>query len=268
LLEDLKLNSFISNKEMIGVMTSRPLHAYIQDKLLDVYYVDYLCVSKQYRNKNIAPQIIQTHEYLQSYSNRKIAVSLFKREDKLTGIIPLCVYKTFCFNMQYWLNPLNTIQLLKGDGENLYYLYNFINACKIKWNIFILPEISNLIELVRSENVYIYMIMIDKEIQAAYFFRKVCTSIMDKKEVISCFASIRNIIKEEIFIQGFKIALSQIIKKYKYFHYLCMEDISDNNILIKNLLIKSIPISIHPTAYFFYNFAYKTLPSNKMLIIN
>jgi hypothetical protein len=170
--------------------------------------------------------------------------------------------------MQYWLNPLNTIQLLKGDGENLYYLYNFINTCKKKWKIFILPEISNLIELVRSENVYIYMIMIDKEIQAAYFFRKVCTSIMDKKEVISCFASIRNIIKEEIFIQGFKIALSQIIKKYKYFHYLCMEDISDNNILIKNLLIKSIPISIHPTAYFFYNFAYKTLPSNKILILN
>ena len=47
-----------------------------------------------------------------------------------------------------------------------------------------------------------------------------------------------------------------------------MEDISYNNILIKNLLIKSIPTSIHPTAYFFYNFAYKTLSSNKILILN
>ena len=97
LLEDVRNNSFIPTIKMIGVLTSRPLHVYIKNKLLDVYYVDYLCVDKSYRKKNIAPQLIQTHEYLQSHSNKKIAVSLFKREDNLTGIIPICVYKTFCF---------------------------------------------------------------------------------------------------------------------------------------------------------------------------
>jgi hypothetical protein len=161
-------------------MTTRPLHVFIKNKLLDVYYADYLCIDKTYRKKNIAPQLIQTHEYLQSHNNKKIAVSVFKREGELTGIIPICVYKTYCFQMQHWLTPLNLsheIIFLKGDSENLYYLYNFITENKDKWDIYIIPEISNLIELVKSNNIYIYMIMIEKDIKAVYFFRRVCTSI-------------------------------------------------------------------------------------------
>ena len=56
-------------------------------------------VDKYHRNKNIAPQIIQTHEYNQSHSNKKICVSLFKREEELTGIIPLTCYDTYCYNI-------------------------------------------------------------------------------------------------------------------------------------------------------------------------
>jgi hypothetical protein len=169
--------------------------------------------------------------------------------------------------MQNWCNPLNNINLLKGDGNNIYYLYNFINENKKKWEIQVLCEISNLIELIRSNNIHIYMIILEKEIKAVYFYRKVCTSITKGKEVISCFASIKGEIEEENFIQGFKIGLSKIVKKH-FFSYLCVEDISDNNIIINNLLIKNNPTSIHPTAYFFYNFAYQTFVSNKVLMIH
>lgn len=270
-LEDIKNKSIISEKKLIGVMTTRPLHVFIKNKLLDVYYADYLCIDKTYRKKNIAPQLIQTHEYLQSQYNKKIAVSLFKREGELTGIIPICVYMTYCFQMQHWLPPLNLsheIVFLNGDSENLYYLYNFITENKEKWEIYVIPEISNLIELVKSNNIYIYMILIEKDIKAVYFFRKVCTSINQSKEVISLFASIKGDISNDVFINGFKISLSYIIKKYKYFYYLCVEDVSDNNKIINNLLIKSKPINISPTAYFFYNFIYHTCLPNKMLMIN
>ena len=57
-----------------------------------VYYVDNLCVHPLYRNKNIAPQMIQTQEWFQRQNNKKIKVSLFKREGDLTGIVPLTVY--------------------------------------------------------------------------------------------------------------------------------------------------------------------------------
>jgi hypothetical protein len=260
----------IEDKKLIGVMTSRPLNVYIHKINIEmpVYYVDYLCVDKAYRKKNIAPQIIQTHEYNQSQKNRKIAVSLFKREGELTGIVPLCVYKTYCFNMKHWnippVLPIH-ISLLKGDVQNLYYVYDFIKHKK--WEISILPQISNLIELVKSENIFVRMILLNGEICCAYLFKKVCTEITKGKFVLSSFASIKGNISQDIFISGFKLALADILQKNS-FHYLCIENISNNDIIVKNILIKSVPYVISPTAYFFYNFAYQTFPSNKILIIN
>ena len=287
ILIDNKNGKTIEEKKIIGVMSSRPLHVKIynhnKDAIFDVYYVDYLCVDKNWRKKNIAPQIIQTHEYNQSYQNRKICVSLFKREEELTGIIPLTVYKTYCFNMKLWGIPnlLDAkITLLTCDQQNMYYLYNFINEIsnqkkwdkqkwdKQKWDITILPEISNLIELVTSKNLWIKMLLIEGNIHAVYIFKKTCTFIEKGKEIISCIASINGtILSENDFIHGFKVALWSIIKE-NIFYYLVIENISDNNCIIDNISIRTNPMIVSPTAYFFYNFAYNPFKPEKCLIIN
>ena len=85
-------------------------------------------------------------------------------------------------------------------------------------------------------------------------------------EVLSCFASI-NDNNEDIFIQGFKISFWKIAAE-NYFGFAAIEDISHNNIIINNLMTKTTPSIKSPTAYFFYNFAYNTFQSNKVLIIN
>lgn len=262
-------NNIIDDRKLIAVITSRSLNLIIRKNNIEipVYYVDYLCVDRSYRKKNIAPQIIQTHEYNQSQRNRKIAVSLFKREGDLTGIVPICIYKTYCFNMKPWGKPNSlpiNISLLEGDKQNLYYLYDFI---KDKYEITIIPQISNIIELVKTNNIFVRMIIIKGEIYGVYLFKKVCTEISKGKTVLSLFASIMGDISSEIFIQGFKLALADVLKK-EIFHYLCIENISNNDIIITNLLLKSKPESVSPTAYFFYNFAYQTFPSNQILIIN
>ena len=288
LLIDNKNGGTIKESNIIGVIASRPLHVKInsnrKDAEFDVYYVDYLCIHKSWRRKNIAPQLIQTHEYNQSHQNRKICVSLFKREVELTGIIPLTVYKTYCFNMNNWTQPPllePRITLLTGDKQNMYYFYNFINEMtgnemnrnKNKWSIAIYPEISNIIELVFTKNMFIKMLVIDGNIEAAYIFRKTCTFIEKDKEIISCIASINgpNLNTNE-FIQGFKVALWSIIQGKKgndnKFHYLIVEDISDNTCIINNLCIRTHPLAVSPTAYFFYNFAYSPFKSEKCLIIN
>jgi hypothetical protein len=291
ILLDTKTNTTIDNEKLIAVITGRPLHVTFYNKgfnngikrsEIDVYYIDYLCVDKLHRKKNIAPQLIQTHEYNQSHLNRKICVSLFKREEELTGIIPLTVYKTYCFNMKNWTTPMeltSNIKILHGDKQNIYYLYNFINELtnqQGKWGITICPEISNLIELVTSENLFIIMLVIDGEIVATYIFKKTCTFIEKDKEIISCIASFfkPNELSIDQFIQGFKVALWSVLQKIKdkkdknKFHYLIVEDISDNNHIINNLCLKTHPLAVSPTAYFFYNFAYNTFKSNQILIIN
>lgn len=269
---DSKTSKTITENKIIGIITSRPMHVLLRGNKFDVYYVDYLCVNRNKRKQNIAPQLIQTHEYNQSYNNRKICVSLFKREEELTGIIPLTVYKTYCFNMIKWItpNPLPaSIQMLTGDKQNMYYLYNFINETNKKWDITIYPEISNIIELVTTKNLFVKMLVCNTEIVAIYVFRKTCLFLEKGKEVISCIASINgpNLTKDE-FIAGFKVALWSIIKEHKNFHFLTIEDISDNTCIINNICAKTWPSIVSPMAYFFYNFAYSPFKSEKCLILN
>jgi len=273
LMLNLKKGTMIEDKKIIGIMTSRPIHIAInnndKDAKFDAYYVDYLCVDKMFRKKGIAPQIIQTHEYNQRHLNKNIVVSLFKREDELTGIVPLCVYSTYGFSVNKWSKPHElhaSYKLLEINAQNFHFLFDFIKNNNNKFGIVINTEVTNIIELIKTKNIFIYVILLDDEIICAYFYRKSCTFIEKNMEVLSCFASINNT-DNNTFIQGFKISFWKIAAE-NFFGFSAIEEISHNHIIIDNLKIKTAPLIISPTAYFFYNFAYPTFPSDKVLIIN
>ena len=272
-LIDLKKGTTINEQKMVGLITSRPLYISINngdsEAKFRAYYVDYLCVDKQYRKKGIAPQLIQTHHYNQRHINKSIVVSLFKREDELTGIVPMCVYSTYGFHVTTWTKPLELsaeYKLVEVNQQNFHTLYDFIKSKCNKFDIIINTEVTNIIELIKTKNMFVNMIIADDEIVAVYFFRKSCVYIEKNMEVLSCFASISTT-EDNIFIQGFKISFWKIAAE-NYFGFCAIEDISDNNILINNIQLKTKPLVISPTAYFFYNFAYPTFKSNKVLIIN
>lgn len=267
-------NTIINENKLVSVMTSRPLNVTInngdKDATFTCYYIDYLCVHKSYRKKGIAPQIIQTHHYNQSHINKKISISLFKREDELTGIIPLCVYSTYGFSVDKWTKPhelSGKYSFVKITSINIHLLYNFIKEQNTIFDIVIVCEISNLIELINSKNIFVYMLLDEDEIVAAYFFRKTCIFVDTNLEVLSCFASINNHSSVDVFVHGFKILFWKIAAE-NYFGYCSIENISHNDFIINNLCLKTKTSVISPTAYFFYNFVYKTSPSNKVFIIH
>jgi hypothetical protein len=270
---DLKKGTMITDRKIIGAITSRPLHIMInngdKDAKFDAYYVDYLCVDKLHRKKGIAPQLIQTHHYNQRQLNKNIVVSLFKREDELTGIVPLCVYSTYGFPVDKWTKPPNLsaeYKLLEINQQNFRFVYDFIRTNSNKFDIVISAEATNIIELIKSKNIFVYAILCDEEILCCYFFRKSCVQIEKGLEVLSCFASICYC-EHDIFIQGFKISFWKIAAE-NYFGFSAIENVSHNDILINNIMLKTKPLITSPTAYFFYNFAYPTFKSDKVLIIN
>jgi predicted GNAT family acetyltransferase len=274
ILVDLKKGTTIDDKKLIGVITSRPVHVVInvaKDAIFDAYYVDYLCVDKMYRKKGIAQQMIQTHQYNQSHLNKKIVVSLFKREDELTGIVPLCVYKTYGFHVKKWSKPTplhGMYKVLDITPQNFHFLADFLKANSSQFDIIINTEYSNIVELLKTKNIFINVIMVGHNIKYAYFFRKSCTFLEKQMEVLSCFASIKGLgEEEESFIQGFKISFWKTADENN-FGFSAIESISHNNVIIDNLLLKTKPLIVSPTAYFFYNFAYTTFKPNKVLILN
>ena len=156
-------------------------------------------------------------------------------------------------------------------------MYNFINeltnsknqGSHCKWDITIIPEMTNLVSLVKSKNMYIYMLLTDMEIEAVYIFKKTCTNIEKGKGLLSLIASINSInLSLTKFIQGFKNVLWEILLNNPNYHYLAIEDVSDNKYIIDNIKVKTHPTFESPTAYFFYNYARSPFDANRALIIN
>jgi len=275
LINDLKKGTIVKDDKIVGVMTSRPIHIFInkgeKDSAFDAYYVDYLCVDKGERKKGIAPQIIQTHHYNQRHLNKKMVVSLFKREGELTGIVPLCVYSTYGFYMKKWHKPreLHAIfKIVEINEQNYHFLFDFMQSNRDQFEIIINTEHANIIELIKTKNIFVYVLMEGNEIKSAYFYRKSCVFYEKGLEILSCFASIHDgTITTEVFVQGFKISFWKTAEK-NYFGFAVIENISHNNLIVENLCLKTKPVVVSPTAYFFYNFAYHSFKHNKVLILN
>ena len=275
-MQDLKKDTIIEDDKMIGMITSRPIHISInkttsklnEGQQFDAYYVDYLCVDKKHRKKGIAPELIQTHHYNQRYHNKNIIVNLFKREDELTGIVPLCVYQTYGFQVYTWTKPTLVpppYMMTEINTKNIHLLSDYLKQTSDLFDISIYVDTSNIIELIKTNNIYVYAVTLNNEIVCAYFFRKTCVFVEKDLEALSCFASINNTNKD-IFIQGFKNSFWTIAEKH-FFGFAVLENISHNNIIINNLIMKTKPYIISPTAYFFYNFAYPTFQPSKTFIV-
>jgi hypothetical protein len=201
--------------------------------------------------------------------NKKIVVSLFKREDELTGIVPLCIYSTYGFPVTTWSKPSELsaeYKLIEINPTNFHFLTNFIREKESSFDISICVEVTNIMELIKTKNIFIYVILSEDNIIAAYFYRKTCIQVEKGIEVLTCFASICDC-DESLFSKGFKISFWKIAAE-NFFGYAAIENISHNNIIIDNIILKTKPQILSPTAYFFYNFAYPTFQSNKVLVIN
>ena len=271
LLWDPKKQTTIPHETLVGVITGRPIQVSLKNnELFEAYCVDYLCVEKTQRKKGIAPQLIQTHEYNQRHLNKNILVSVFKREEVLTGIVPICVYNTYGFSANKWTKPpeINGLYtLVEVNAQNIHMLYDFMKQMKDMFEITMCADMSNIVELIKTNNIFIQMLLEDKAIVSAYFYRKTCVSIEKGLEVLCCFASM-NATEETNFIQGFKSSFWKTCEKH-YFGFLAIESVSHNHILIDNLKEKTAPAIISPTAYFFYNFAYPTVSdSSKVFVLN
>jgi len=205
----------------------------------------------------------------------------------LTGIVPLCAYDTYIFSMHNWCEPISpdaSINVVRCGKDNIRYVVHLLSREDL-FDITIINSVGNIIELIQTSNIYVYMMIYEDEIVGAYFFRNPCISIEKDKKALTCFASIfnrhANCIEHnkrsrahwlDNFTHGFKTALSDLLAKgdatSEAYHYLVVERIGHNSSIVDDLLLKTVPYSVSATAFFFYNFAYPTFNPDNVLILS
>jgi hypothetical protein len=271
LLNDTKRRLITEQKKNIGVISSRPLHVLFTNSKAQIkaYYVDFLCIDRSRRKQGLASQLIQTHHFNQSHGNKNIVVSIFKREDELTGIVPICVYKTYGFPVLKWRQPSKLsaeYTIIEANSLNYHLFSDFIKSSFSLFDLCIFPDEGNTLELMKTKNIFIFGVLEDHEIKAIYCYRKTCVFVEKGMEVLNCFASINQLLPNDVFIHGFKNTFWETANKYN-FGYCSIESIGHNEFIIENLKKKTQPEIISPTAYFFYNFIYNPISSTRCLVL-
>ena len=252
-----------TKNEVLGVITGRPLsfNAFHKNIFLNMYYVDFLCVDTKHRGKNIAPSLIQTHEYNARRKNEKIEVSFFKRESEITFIKPFVQFSCTMFKNDFPVVELHNkykYVVISKDNFDLYvhFMNNIVNSIYY----YITCDYTNLLTLINSKQIIIYAVMIDNTIIHMYFFKN-GDYYYNNELAIECFGSISGSNKIE-FNQNFLNVLHLLPYKYLY-----LEHISYNEILYNNLKSYDNLEFITKSSYYFYNYIHKTVSSKDVLIV-
>ena len=253
------ITTYYKDNQLVGCITARrltiSLNNYTSPTRIEMpcYYIDFLCVHKNYRKQNIAPNLIQTHEYNQR-EKTKVLVSLFKREGELNVIVPLVLYKTYGYVIYKWKQEIITLAI---SAQQLVYILSRLNhlICKI------IPNLSTLIDLVKSKLLTLWIIGNIDNVAALYIFRDTQTNYR-KKQCVECLGSYNFTLSHDIFLKGFTSSLSQ-----STYGFVFVENLGDNNIINQLLGHQQTPSTVCPMAYYLYNYVYKPIKASDVLII-
>lgn len=252
-----------------GYITSRPLEVWLDGINIMVYYVDYLCVDQNRRKAGIAPKLIQTHIYHQRRQNTSVDIILFKRETRLNLLVPLTIFIAYGFDLKYWKIPRNLkpgYNILRITTDNIYFCREIMQTtAKSMFSCVVYPNSGNLLHLLETNNLIMYGLLLQKEIVAIYFFRNSCTTVNNLK-IVDCIGTISKEKDKHTFILGFHHCVFYLRKSG--FGFINIENISNNDCIIENILTKYTPKSVSNTAYYFYNFAKSPKLSKDVLIIS
>lgn len=251
--------AIIKTSEMIGCVTAYPLNIISKKTpIKSVYYVDNLCVKSDMRGKNIAPQMIATlyHHFRNNTNTTKIA--LFKRENFTTNyIVPLVCYNSALYHIDNWFTHNYALhsaaKVLDVSKQNINLLYSFIYS-QTHLDMLIFPELSNVECLIEAKQLFIKLLIVDKQISAVYVFRDANT-LYNGVKTIECIGSINNQKNIAFFVNGFFYVLEDLYSKHK-FKILQLENQADNNIIYRNISKKWTPYYQVPIAWFFYNYIF------------
>lgn len=257
-------------QELVGVTSARLLNVSLKNKNFGVYYVDNLCVKPGYRRKGIAPEMIQTFYYNVARTNKKVNAYLFKREGQLNAIVPLVYYATHVFDMtNYRAETLlnTTLNLIEIGVSQLNIFVAFIKEQTLNFDCVILPDLSNVLNLLKLGKLKIYGILCEGELIAAYVFRCLELYYADKK-AIECITIIAAATHNDILIAGFNMCWLKL-KESTQCAIVFIEETAQSKVVITALTLNpSAAFSFKsPTAFFLYNYAAYSVKNTKTLLI-
>lgn len=270
--------SFQESKTCLGVITSRAVKLYLfygYPHEQYIYYWDHLCSHREFKNKFLGRNLIQSHEKHQRIYN-DVASSLFRRDISLCdGVVPLFQYNVHTFPLEKIKKPplghFTVHRIINNNVQWLFdYLYNITHSVETHpFEICVFPEINVLDQLIQSKQLIIYTLKHQSKTIGFYFFKnpKLCYEMNEERHVLDVIGSIllpvqdKNL--ESLFFGGLLNSIHNIQQDANTsFKLISFYQLASNSQLIRRWRWKYNPLSITSSAYYLYNAIFPNMPYN------
>ncbi len=266
-------NCLTTEKELLGVITSRPLFLNFSDGTSIVTnYVDNLTVRKDSRKQGIAPRLIQTYVY-QTRRMGANPVCFFKREGDMTAIVPLTTFQT----TGYYTNSLPVLKfdvpncaLVSIKKTNVQPFIDLMKTAEKDYECTVNTELTTVLSLIANGQLVVYCVILDGEAVACYVFRNTPSVMKEDKgnsNIAELICSVNKAPFDDIFYAGYVMACKRL-KKRLNIDVATIEQVGDNRKLAALNARNGIAICTScPTAFFLYNYSrYSIKPENIMCL--
>lgn len=281
LIQNGNIKDIIQHDKIISTITSRPLYFYIrngsdttnQNKHKQIHftsqYVDFLVTHKSYRKQGFTPKMIYTfaHDIINTKQN-DVSNFLFKNEGTTISIIPFVTYNCFVFDTVFWnIKPHDPIYKLTKLNESNFSIIErtFQTTLEGMFETIAIPHIHAIKELITRKVWNVFILHYKEDILGYYFFRN-HEFYYDGGKVFECFGSIC-VRDEMLFVNNFYNCID-FLKKNNQLKYLYIENLSNNNILLKYILKEKSYISKLRYNYYFYNNIIRPVLGKDTIILN
>ena len=241
----------IKNNKLIGLITSRPIYINLYEKVIPIFYVDYLCIEKEYRKQNLVQQLILEMAY-RGFTN-EFKSFIFRKEMHPLPFSYIANYNTYILDLKKIRNNGNGLwekmnNLLDNSIIEKCYKFYIIESKKFK-----LKQIYTIDE-------FKYYIVSNNFIESYYLLNNsgeidVLIVLFNNQYILNNSTTLElYLYLKKDNIQDLEI-LDQLLGNIQQSRYLYINDIGDNNDLI-NKYIDNIEYSnknyIHLYNYYDY----------------
>ena len=250
--------------------------------LWKVYFWNYICVHRDFKNQYLTRPLIQTHEYRQRPA---IQVSIFRCDTVLQeGIVPITRGYTHTYylrggKIRASLTGMHVMRISTKSidimGMFMEYIQTIKSAANSVFKVYMTPSTENMIALMDAGILYVYALISSSKIVGLYFFKNVCTTYeeldndiakpnrgFDGSRTVHCFGSISSTPDPEIFGEGFLYAVKHLVKSSRgQFNVLLLDDTSCNGVGVLPIWNRQFtPIFSNEYAYYAYNWRVPGMP--------
>lgn len=248
---------FDKENNIIGYIHSEPIKIVFNKKLLNINYVDYLCVEKSNRSKNLASILISS--LLNEYKNKQ-SIFLFKKDT--SGLPYSSLIKT-----HYFYKDLREIVPIKIENvyklseypKNATRIYEYYKKLVRRFKMFNYIDRGEFMNIfVKDNKVDMYVIKNNNGLE---------TLVIGKKSVYKIWGKVENCLEIEIILGEIRYPeevdkiLSNILKNEGYNFY-CLSNIGLNGKYIRDNKLKRS----QRVYYYTYNLNLPKLKTTEFLV--